>query len=58
MCKDIKVDLNMATMAKLLKLSDTEGLTLSQVVDNLLSQEIGLISCDKVEAQVNCAQKR
>jgi hypothetical protein len=58
MCKDIKVDLNMATMAKLLKLSDTEGLTLSQVVDNLLSQEIGLISCDKVEAQVNCAPKR
>lgn len=58
MCKDVMVNLNMATMAKLLKLSNAEGLTLSQVVDNLLSQEIGLISCDKVEAQVNCAQKR
>lgn len=58
MCEDVKVNINMATMAKLLKLSNAEGLTLSQVVDNLLSQEIGLISCDKVEEQVNCAQKR
>lgn len=44
--KNVMVDFDRMTVAKMLKLADKEGLTLSQWVDKIVSKEIGPISLE------------